>query len=180
MNDFLKNISNWGSHRPLLWLALENTKGNVIEIGMGQNSTPYLHEYCGNRNRHLHSIDNNSEYFSIGLETSFHSSAVVPDWDFLYSRYGLDKQKVSVILIDHAPAERRHVDAIRLKDQCEIMVIHDAEHEGLPYDVYEIAKITEHFKYRLDHSIPGMPAKTLLLSNTIDVSKFIIPHFTTL
>ncbi len=176
MNDFLKGISNWGSHRPLLWLAIQNTKGDILELGAGASSTPFITDYCMEKHRLFWSYDNNLDFIKYGKNTVWTRINYTDDWDKLeLQEYGF-----SVILIDHAPAERRHIDAIRLKDNCEIMVIHDAEHEGLPYDVYEISKITGHFKYRLGHAIPGMPAKTLLLSNTIDVSKFTIPKFTTI
>ena len=42
--DFLKDVANWDNHRFLLWPALEATTGEVIEMGMGQGSTPFLHQ----------------------------------------------------------------------------------------------------------------------------------------
>jgi hypothetical protein len=163
--NFLEGITNWNNHRPLLWLALEKTKGDVLELGMGEGSSPYLFQYCQKTKRNLKSYENNKDFI-------YPNGIFVEDWakiDIL--------KKWSVVLIDHAPAERRHVDAIALKEFAEIVIVHDAEHEGLNYDVYFISKIAEHFKYRLDLVIKPHAAKTVMFSNTIDVSKFTIPKF---
>ncbi len=174
--NFLENISNWNNHRPLLWLALENTKGDVLEIGMGDGSTPYLNDYCKRTGRSLYSYESNDLYFDKYkyLQSSFHKIDIIRDWNLFHFL----KEPLGVALIDHAPPERRHIDAIALKDNAEIVIVHDAEHEGMYCDVYYIKRITDNFKYRLDLTIPGQPAKSIMLSNKIDVSKFTIPNFT--
>lgn len=173
MISFLDKVSNWDNHRPLLFLALENTTGNVLELGMGDGSTPYLHEYCLLKNRQLESYDNNVEYCGKfnGLESTQHSIMLIKKWSNIkLGNYG-------VALIDHAPAEQRHIDAIKLKDKADIIIVHDAEHEGFDYDVYHIDKIAKEFKYRKDLVIQQHAAKTVMFSNKIDVSKLSIPNF---
>ncbi len=173
---FLENISNWDNHRPLLWLALENTSGPVLELGMGDGSTPYLHEYCKEKKRVLFSFENNLEYSNKFkyLNSELHSLSFITDWSLPIDH----KNDWGVAFIDQAPAEQRHIDAIRLANSAQIVVVHDAEHEGKDCDVYCINKIIPHYKYRLDFSIPTHPAKTIMLSNFIDVSKLQIPEFT--
>ncbi len=173
--EFLKQIGNWNNHRPLLLLALQNTKGNVLELGMGDGSTPYLHEYCDTNNRKLYSMDNNIEYYERfkGLQNKAHQITCVQWGETLFDKI----KTIGVALIDHAPAEQRHIDAILLKDKADIIIVHDAEHEGMECDVYYIKKITEQFKYRLDLKISQHAAKTIMLSNKIDVSKLTIPAF---
>lgn len=175
---FLQDIENWNNHRPLLWLALQSTKGSVLELGMGDGSTPYLHNYCKDNGRVLVSFDNDIKYSFDNLKSIEHYIEVLKDWNDMPEEIG--RTKWAVALIDHAPAEQRHKDVERLKDVVDIFVVHDAEHEGFDYDVYYISRISNLFKFRKDHIIPGHHAKTILLSNTIDVSKLIIPMFTLL
>ncbi len=171
----LEGINNWNNHLPLLLLALENTTGYILELGMGNGSTPFLHEYCEVNNRKLASYENNINYVNQfkKLENENHFIFHIEDWRELKT----GKKKIGVVLIDHAPAEQRHIDAIALKDKAEIVVVHDCEHEGLSYDVYHIEKIAKEFKYRLDLKIKPHPAKTVMFSNKIDVSKLTIPEF---
>ena len=42
---------DYGSHLPLLYLALNNSEGSVVELGSGKCSTPLLQDYCREKNR---------------------------------------------------------------------------------------------------------------------------------
>jgi hypothetical protein len=172
----LNNLIPYNNHKPCLWMALEATKGGVLEYGMGQGSTPALHEYCEINKRRLLSLENNKEYFDMfsHLQTKYHSLQFVTDW----ADRDEHSRKYSVVFIDHSPAERRHIDAILFKDNAEIVVVHDCEHEGLGYDVYHISEIAKHFKYRKDFTIKQHAPKTVMFSNSIDVSQLKIPNYT--
>jgi len=173
----LENLTNFNNHRPLLLACLNATGGNVLEFGMGEGSTVVLHEYCKKSNRKLMSLENNKEYFESfkDLENENHFCMFVPDW----KKHKFPTTPFGVVFIDHAPAEQRHIDAIRFKDS-QVVVVHDTEHEGLDYDVYKIAEIAKHFKYRIDFSIPNQTPRTTAFSNLIDVSKLTIPKYTAL
>lgn len=174
----LDNLIPYNNHRPILLMALEVTKGNVLEYGMGEGSTTVLHEYCEINKRRLLSLENNKEYFDMfsHLKTKYHSLQFVTDWK---ERDDHDK-KYSVVFIDHAPAERRHIDAILFKDNAEIVVVHDCEHEGMSYDVYSISEIAKHFKYRKDFTVKNHAPKTVMFSNSIDVSKLEVPSYSSI
>jgi hypothetical protein len=45
----MKDINPGGTHLPLLMRAIINTTGPVLELGVGWNSTPVLHEACSGR-----------------------------------------------------------------------------------------------------------------------------------
>ena len=156
-NSFLKEMSGDNNHRLLLWYALRKTKGTVVEFGSGHGSTPYLKKYCEDAKRRFETYDNGEEWAKkIG-------STFIPNnnWD------GVDT-KGSVILIDHAPGERRHVDIMRLKDNFDIMVIHDSEPIGA--GDYKLEPLWKHFKYRVDVKTDG--AWATAVSNTIDLEDF--------
>lgn len=154
-NNFLSNIENWCNHRPLLWKALQSTKGDVCEMGCGYGSTLYLREYCDTYKRKFTSLESVKEW------AEKFDSTFVHDWqDYKHDNY-------DVLLIDHAPGERRHADIRNLKDKAQIIVIHDSEPEATGYMLYEIWHL---FKYRCDLKTSG--AWATAVSNYYDVTQW--------
>lgn len=122
--NFLKDVSGWCNHRPLLWWALEATRGSsfpVLEMGCGEGSTPYLRDYCQKNERPFLSYDSDA-----GWAQRF-GAAHVESWD------GVVSGGYSVVLVDHAPGERRHVDIALLADRADYVVIHDSEPAATGY-----------------------------------------------
>lgn len=163
--EFLKDVANWDNHRHLLWPALEATKGEVVEMGMGQGSTPFLHEYCKDKKRMLYSYDNSREWMEkfVDLKSDNHFVQWVLDWD----QVAITHKKPDVVLIDHAPGERRYIDVERFANSANVIVIHDSEPAATGY---MMDKIWHLFKYRKDFTSPG--AWATAVSNFIDVTKW--------
>jgi len=153
--SFLKDINNESNHRLLLWEALKATKGNVVEFGSGHGSTKYLKKYCEDTKRTFESYDNNKEW------ANKTGSTLIEDWSSIDVKGG-------IILIDHAPGERRYIDIERLKDKFDIIVIHDSEPVGAGN--YMFGKIWHLFKYRVDVKCDG--AWATAVSNKIDLESF--------
>lgn len=153
-DDFLKDVANWSNHRNLLYPALEATTGIVVEFGCGEGSTPYLREYCSYRNREFFSFESDPKWAE--KQDSIH----VPSWD------NVSLEEVDVLLIDHAPGERRCVDIEKYANIAKIIVIHDSEPEATGY---MLNKIWHLFKHRIDFKSNG--AWATAVSNFIDVSK---------
>ena len=162
---FLEGVSNWNNHRPLLYLALELTKQegtqDVLELGCGSGSTPYLHCYCENTNRELTSFDNNQEWVDkfLGFLSDTHK--------FTSSDVPVLPESVSVCLVDHAPGEQRYLDVKTLADKASILVIHDSEPEATGYMMDRIWHL---FKYRINVKTSG--AWATMVSNVYDVTKY--------
>lgn len=161
---FIENLDAWSSHRPLLWQALEATKGGVLELGAGNGSTPYLREYCKDADRHFRSYDSDlvwakkmGVYYNDGY------------WDHLNCwniHWG-------VVLLDCAPGEYRKIALGKIS--ADIIVIHDSEPPGWNASDYKVRPLFSKFKYVKD-DVPkekGAPWTTAL-SHTIDVSKFVL------
>lgn len=153
--NFLSNIENWCNHRPLLWKALESTNGDVCEMGCGYGSTPFLKEYCEFSKRNFLTLESTQEW-ALKFESTF-----VEDW----ANY--EHKEYDVLLIDHAPGERRYVDIENLKDKAKIIVIHDSEPEATGY---MLDKIWHLFKYRCDVKTDG--AWATAVSNSYDVTQW--------
>lgn len=163
--DFLKDVGN-ASHRPLLLLALNTTRGDVAEYGMGEGSTPYLHSYCVSEKRKLFSFDDNIEWVSKlkKLEGAYHEIKHV-DWS---AGIGHNRQW-DVVLIDHNPPERRQHDIAALKDKAKILIVHDTEDRSPGYMMHKVFPM---FKYRCDIRMPHPYASAAALSNSVDVTKW--------
>jgi len=163
--EFIKDVANWDNHRHLLWPALEATTGEVIEMGMGQGSTPFLHEYCKDAGRKLFSYDGNLEWAMKFQEmiTDGHRVLHVHNWDDVSMRH----PSPDVVLIDHAPGERRYIDVQRFANTAKIIVIHDSEPAATGY---MMNKIWHLFKYRKDFVTGG--AWATAVSNFVDLTTF--------
>jgi hypothetical protein len=161
-DGFIADITNWSNHRPMLLLGLHLTEGPVLELGSGDGSTRYLRDYCKESGRIFHTIDNNKQW----CEKT--GSTYIDDWadviqEALQIRHGL-------IFIDHAPGERRYLDAIALANAADILVLHDTEEGGA--GIYMWEKAWPHFTYRLNYNKTGGGAGATMVSNTIDVNRF--------
>lgn len=146
--EFLKDVNAGCSHRELLWLALEKTKGSVVELGSGFGSTEYLRKYCKENNREFVSVDNNTEW----CEKT--GAIYISNWD------DFEILDADVLLIDHAPGERRHIDIARFANVAKVIIIHDSEPEATGY---MLDKIWHLFPYKIDHKFDN--AMTSLVSN---------------
>lgn len=157
--DFVKGASNWDNHRHFLWRALECTSESglpVLELGVGDGSTPFLRQYCNDSGRLLLSYDSNKEW-------ALKFNAMLTD--FTINRE-IWQPEYSVVLVDHAPGEHRK-KAIQLLD-AQVIIIHDSEPKGWTAADYQVRELFPRFKYVADYKDGG--AWTSALSNTIDVT----------
>jgi hypothetical protein len=161
--DFIKVDSNYNSHLPLLWEALECTKGLVIEMGMGHGSTPFLSEYCEFKDRELISYENNREWLE-KFSKYTHRKLFVIDWNLV----SIANNFASVVFIDHAPGERRKYDIQAFASKAEIIVAHDTEPAA--DHGYQMRAELAKFKYCFEYETNG--AWATAVSNFIDITKW--------
>lgn len=168
------------SYYPLLYKALEATKGEIIEMGTGHGSTPLLHEYATRYKRFLESYETEKTWLSEfeTLENQYHSFTLVcrECWDSCSNMH----PNPSVVFIDHAPGERRKEDILKFKDSAEIIVIHDTEPTGA--GDYQVRQHFGKFKYVVEvmSNAPNpheAGAWATALSNTVDITKWVGEKF---
>jgi len=149
-----------GSHLPILIELLRATKGPVLEIGMGLNSTPVLHWICTHQKRRLLSLENDPSWIepNKAYENEYHKVEFVEDWN----KAPIDDTYWSVVLIDHRPAIRRREEAKRLKDNADFILIHDSEPEINKFYRYDTIYPLFDFKYNITKLKPN----TVILSNS--------------
>jgi hypothetical protein len=150
--EFLKGMDNACNHRILLWEALKLTTGKVVEIGSGHGSTPFLRAYCESRQREFESYENNPVWAEMTGAT------LIDSWE------DLQLENVDVLLIDHAPGERRKEDILKFKDVAKIIVCHDTEPAA--DHGYQMRQHFPLFKYKAELKTDG--AWATMLSDEID------------
>jgi len=170
--------TKYGTHMVPLITAVQNTRGDIFEMGCGDFSTPLLHAVCLYQKRSILSADTSLEWLNLFkyLENDFHTFKYVDvyedDWEKNPKPHKWDdigNREWGVVFVDHRPGERRKDDIKRLKDKAQIIVVHDTEYPGYGYE-----PILNLFKYRFDYKIYS--TQTTLVSNKMDVSK-LFPEF---
>lgn len=157
-----ESLNDWDSHRPLLWLACENTEGKIIEAGMGHGSTRLLESIIGRSIGHF----DNSKQWILDLKEHYLSSTYVINW----LDDGLFGDNIGLLFVDLAPGEVRKDVIEKYKDEAKVILAHDTE-PGANY-VYGMADVLSTFKYRLDYAPEGKP-HTTAVSNFVDVTKWL-------
>ena len=140
------NVSgHYGTHLAPLIKAVSKTDGDILELGMGVFSTPFLHYTAILSNRKLVSIENDKSwakfFFDYGYEHLNHKIIVVDK----YADAPINKAW-DVVLIDQTPDSSRREEARRLANLAKYIIIHDSN--GRQEKVYHYSEIYPLFKYR--------------------------------
>lgn len=169
--QFISDLSPWNSYLPLLWEALENTDGDIIELGIGEGSTEKLHNYTYFKHRRLFSYESNLIFyrnFEPLRGTSYHSIEYVgSNWQTMIECH---RKPIGVLFSDEAPGEMRKYNIAMFCNLAQVVVAHDAEESN--DHGYKFSLVKPLFKYHKLHDFPG--ASTIALSNFIDVSKWAV------
>lgn len=164
----MKFGQGWSSYFPILIKAVQNTDGPVLELGAGLFSTPLLHWLCAETGRKVVTYEDTQEYYKFArkFRTETHEVNFVTDWD----KTEFDKLKWGVVLIDHA-AKRRTVDALRLKNLAQYIVLHDTQEEAWQH--YGYKELWSNFKniYHWEYDLSNLP-RTSVVSNISDLNIF--------
>jgi hypothetical protein len=163
----------YDTHRPVLAEALIRTSGPILELGMGEGSTPGLHEVAESTYRYLLSFEDDKEWYRRFIRFQspyFHNVALVGSWDDAPCEAPVlgFAERWGVALVDHGQVDRRVREIGRLANHCDVVVVHDTEDTR-----YRYWTIFGLFKHRLDYM--RIKPWTTLFSNFIDVSKWTIP-----
>lgn len=162
--DEWKITNDWNSHRPLLYSAVINTLGKVIELGSGFGSTDLLRKICNENFRVFRSYETNIEWADkVGAIVV--KSYLQPITDMRQR----NEENFGLTFIDCAPGEIRKDLVKEYGKVSRVVVVHDSEKSSS--FCYNLEPTLSQFKYRIDFAPIGMPNSTAV-SNFIDVSKF--------
>lgn len=154
-------MNPFATHMPVLLACLRHTAGPVLELGSGWFSTPLVAAFA--TDRLVRTVETNHEWYDrISRVCTYqpitrhrHQIVFVPD----YNDAPMDDHQWSVVLLDHEPPPRRGVDALRLRDRCQLMIGHDSEHPDYGY-----GPAFDTFKYR--YTLSSVFPWTTVVSDT--------------
>ena len=155
----------YGTHLPCLIQAFGKTTGDILELGTGVFSTPYLHYACTLAKRKLVSYENFPEWYEFmkKYENEYHKVNFVNK----YADAVIDKEW-SVVLIDQTPDYSRSEEAMRLKDVAKYIIVHDSNPSN--YNVTHYDELYPYFKYKTDWH--GDKNRATVLSNVVNLEDF--------
>ncbi len=161
------NVSGrYGTHLPALIAVMAKSGGDVLELGMGVFSTPYLHYQCMLAKRHLTSYDNSSFwtkfFLRYGYQNPYHEIIQVNDW----SEAKIEKPW-DVVLVDQSPDDRRVIEIKNLANLARYIVIHDSNYDKRSRRIYHYQDIYPLFKYKRVWNLEANHAT--VLSNFVDL-----------
>jgi hypothetical protein len=163
------NISGYyGTHLPCLIQAMERTDGDVLELGMGVFSTPYLHYKCILSNRKLVSYENFRNWMKFFIDYGYECDNHEIKFVEKYSDAKIEKEW-DVALIDQTPDSSRVEEIRRLANLVKYIVIHDSN--GNQDKIYHYSEIYHLFKYRYIWDKDKNHAT--VISNFVDLEDFI-------
>lgn len=138
----MKKAAHFSSHLPMLWYALSQTTGAVLELGAGLFSTPFIHYYCIPRGRPVVTVDNQSRWLETvrSFEHPLHALILTTDWHLPELECPFD-----VVFIDHAPPEQRRIDLLKYASLAQYLVVHDTN--GRQDRHYHLREVWPQFKY---------------------------------
>ena len=164
------NVSgNYGTHLPALIKAMEKTSGDVLELGMGVFSTPYLHYQCILSNRKLVSYENFKNWLQFFIDYRYECPNHEINFVEKYTDAKIDKPW-DVVLIDQTPDSERVVAVKRLANLAKYIIIHDSNENERNERIYHYSEIYPLFKYKAVWDKDRNHAT--VLSNFIDLTDF--------
>jgi len=163
----MKVSGNYGTHLGCLIKAMSKTTGDVLEVGMGVFSTPYLHYQCMLSNRHLVSYENCKPWMDFFIKYGYPNENHEINFVEKYSDAKIDKEW-DLVLIDQTPDSSRREEVKRLANLAKYIIIHDSN--GRKENVYHYSEIYPLFKYRTIWDKDSNHAT--VLSNFVDLTDF--------
>src|SRR3990167_4283668 len=167
MAQSMKVSGNYGTHLGCLIKAMSKTTGDVLEVGMGVFSTPYLHYQCMLSNRHLVSYENCKPWMDFFIKYGYPNENHEINFVEKYSDAKIDKEW-DLVLIDQTPDSSRREEVKRLANLAKYIIIHDSG--GNNEKTYHYSEIYPLFKYRTNWEKDKNQAT--VLSNFVDLEDF--------
>lgn len=162
----MKDNSAYISYLPMLMRCIEHTTGPILELGMGY-STMILHNYCKLSKRPIYSYENDPKWFveNTCYKSDYHHLFLVNNWEDIE----IENKYWSVVLVDHRPAKRRRVEALRVAPYADYILLHDSEPEIRRF--YGYARIVPKFRYHYTYT--KTKPHTTVLSNFKDIREIL-------
>src|SRR5260221_3331062 len=145
-------VDGVGTHMVPLAVAVARTAGAgpVLELGMGDHSTPLLHLLCADRL--LVSADSSDAWAGRfePFRSQIHQIHAVPDWRRFHV---IEDHQWAVTFVDSTPSHERPALLARLAGRATYVVVHDTDPDVEFSAVFGLQEVLDGFKYRSDYRI---------------------------
>lgn len=156
-------MDGYSSHLPMLLACVAKTEGPILELGAGFGSTPILRAISVATGRTVLTVESNADWLArLGLEDTERHKLLHTPPDSWHLVSQID-EAWDVVLVDHAPGDRRKRDIPRLADKCQLVVVHDSEPSPPGAGDYGYEPVFRRFRHRFDFK--KYSAWTTVLSN---------------
>lgn len=120
---------------PALGYALGASTGPVLEVGIGNFSAPFLHEFCKASRRSICSLEENGQWHSAFRYVDQHGGRVIKARNYLLDIKELtevtDGLRFGVSFVDSSPGGKCRADLFKFLIECsEYVVVHDYHREN--------------------------------------------------
>ncbi|MBI9087014.1 MAG: hypothetical protein JEZ11_25695 [Desulfobacterales bacterium] len=128
---FSHRTNNFATHQPVLYSAVQRSKGPVAEFGCGYGSTPLLHKFCAEQGRPVVTFESNAEWIDkirAEFASDTHWFIEVEDWETIVRHPIVQQTDWGLLFVDQAPFEARLWTVKALGDLPAYFVIHDCDY----------------------------------------------------
>lgn len=118
------------TYQPVLYAAVMNSTGPILELGCGEGSTPLLHQLCKEQGRELITIDNNRKWYDKyrhEYSEKWHRFIFADNWLGVLTDDQLDLEW-GVVFVDQSPLEARLMSMKLFSDSAKYIVLHDCDY----------------------------------------------------
>ena len=161
---------SYATHLGPLIACMNKSTGDVLELGMGLFSTPYLHYACTVDKRNLLSLENDRGWYKQFNHSDFMQFLYPNDYHKLefvdiYEDSPLIDKEWDVVLVDQTPDLSRKETVKKLANKAKYIIIHDSneQHEK----TYHYSEIYPLFKYKRVWDLDNRHAT--VLSNFVEL-----------
>ena len=144
---------NYATHLGALIACVNKSEGDILELGVGLFSTPYLHYVATGSKRNLLSLENDkgwlrhfkgSEFMHFLYENEYHKLELVEN----YENSSLINKQWDVVLVDQTPDLSRKETVKKLAHLAKYIIIHDANDDSQHRRTYQYNEIYPLFMYK--------------------------------
>ena len=144
---------NYATHLGALIACINKTQGDILELGMGLFSTPYLHYLVTVTKRNLLSLENDKGWYRHFAGSQFMHFLYGNDYHKLelvdnYEESPLIDKEWDVVLVDQTPDLSRKETVKVLANKAKYIIIHDSNDHKRNRRVYQYNEIYPLFKYK--------------------------------
>lgn len=142
----------YATHLGALIACMNKTSGDVLELGLGLFSTPYLHYACTIAKRKLLSLENDKGWLSQFKTSTFMNFRYPNEYHQLelvenYENSPLIDKIWDVVLVDQTPDLSRKETVKILANKAKYIIIHDSNNDRRGRRIYQYNEIYPLFKY---------------------------------